>query len=75
METIVIFNMGRDARRAGQPCEVPSSVMYPIRSQYVLDHDVPANLSRDMQRARLEGWHWQPGDRHMDTVRRAHRAA
>jgi len=56
METVVIFNMGRDAARAGVERIAPENVMYPIRSIYVPDHEVEANLSLSLQKAWLDGF-------------------
>lgn len=70
MESIVIFNMGRDARRAGQPCEAPDSVMYPARSRYIADHDVEAALDSGMQQEWRRGWHWTAGATYSDCTKR-----
>ncbi len=56
MQTIVVFNNGRDAGRSGLPRSAPDEIDYPVVSRYQPYHTVKAALSDWMKREWLRGY-------------------
>lgn len=56
METVVLFNQGKEARRRGEPREAPVSVMYPVVSRYQPFRREEAFLDSHQQKAWLRGY-------------------
>lgn len=80
METAVIFNMGRDAYRAGQDCVAPATVAYPLQTRWHNENGIDAghqvvSLNADMQREWRRGWFWRKDDRGYAACCRREKAA
>lgn len=56
METVVVYNAGRDAAKRGDVRQAPDAIDYPIVSRYQPYHTVEATLSGWMKREWLRGF-------------------